>query len=248
MKPLIGLTCNYGILGSGASSVSTPHMPQEFDNISDNYIKAIERAGGIPVIIPIYKDEETIKDILDRLDGVLLTGGSDVGSHHFGERPSAKLGTISNSRDIQELFIAKYILNETKKPLMGICRGLQLLNVAANGTLIQDLQEVGYNKHNIDAYPRYLPSHNDIVEKGSFLSSVFANEKIGVNSYHHQAVKDVAKGFKVTAKSEDNVIEALEIENINERFVLGVQWHPEALVDYSEHQAIFKEFVSRCQK
>ncbi|MEG0898180.1 MAG: gamma-glutamyl-gamma-aminobutyrate hydrolase family protein [Oscillospiraceae bacterium] len=245
MKPLIGLTCNFGIVESSLSSVSTPHMPQEFNQLSDNYIKAIEKAGGIPIIIPIYSDNKTVLDILERVDGVILTGGGDIGSHHFGERPSSKLGTISNDRDEQELFIANYILYKTAKPLLGICRGMQVMNVAGNGTLYQDLEECGFDNHCIDAYPRYIPSHQAVLANNSFLHSLFKTSEIGVNSYHHQAVKDVAENFIVTAKSEDDVIEAIEYKNMTERFALGLQWHPESLTDFDSQQSIFSEFINR---
>lgn len=246
MKPLIGLTCNFG---SGTYSSPAPHYPLQFNKISQNYIEAVERAGGIPVVIPIYTDKTTdLKDLADRLDGIIFTGGEDVGPHHFGEFPSAKLGNISNDRDLNEIALANYVIKETKKPVMGICRGLQLINVVCGGTLYQDLQENGYNNHTVDSYPRYIPCHKNDIVNGSMLHSIVNTDVLGVNSFHHQAAKQPGPDLCVTAKSEDGIIEALELKNPNGRFLLAVQWHPEALQDYEEHRNIFKAFINAAEK
>ena len=246
MKPIIAVTCNFGFIDKNAPS-SNPHPPMEFDNVSDNYIKAVEAAGGIPLVLPIYADESTLIEALERADGVLFTGGADVGPHHFGEFPSNKLGNVSNSRDIQELAAAKYVLQKTNKPVLGICRGLQLLNIAAGGTLYQDLMENGFNNHTIDTYPRYIPSHKNKIVADTTLKSIVGSDSIGVNSFHHQAIKDVADGLKISAYSEDGLIEALENAE-SDRFILGVQWHPEALQSYEEHRNIFKAFIESTEK
>ena len=241
MKPLIGLTCNFT---NGTYSSPAPHYPLQFNKLSQNYIEAVERAGGIPVIIPIYTDKSIdLKDLADRLDGIIFTGGEDIGPHHFGEFPSAKLGNISNDRDLNELALAKYVINETNKPIMGICRGLQVLNVVCGGTLYQDLQENGFNNHTVDSYPRYVPCHKNDVFDGSMLHSIVKTHKLPVNSFHHQAVKDPAPNLCVVAKSEDGIIEALELKNPDNRFFLAVQWHPEALPDFEEHRNIFSAFI-----
>ncbi len=245
LKPIIAVTCNFGFLDEDYPS-KNPHPPMEFDNVSDNYIKAVENAGGIPMVLPIYNDEKTIKEALERVDGILFTGGDDVGPHHFGEFPSKNLGNISNSRDLQEIAAAKYVLNETQKPVLGICRGLQLLNIAAGGTLYQDLTENGFNNHTIDAYPRYIPSHKNKIYDNTRLKLIVKTDMLGVNSYHHQTVKDVAKGFKISAESEDGLIEALEGMD-NNRFLLGVQWHPEAMQSYEEHRNIFRAFIESAE-
>ncbi len=248
MKPLIGITCSYGIVsGSSLSSVSTAHMPQEFNQLSNAYVKAVENAGGVPVIIPLYNNIENIIPLLEALDGIVLSGGADVSSIMYGQRPSGKLKATTPLRDKQEIEIVKHIVKRRNIPVLGICRGMQILNIAYGGSLYQDLESDGFSCHLLNMYPRSYETHTVTPCKASVLSGILGNTEIGVNSFHHQAVKNIGDGLEVTALSEDNVIEAME-NCQKDKFIIGVQWHPEELLDDAKQQEIFKTLVNSCKK
>ncbi len=245
MKPLIGITCNF-IVANMASSTTTSHMPSMANVISETYVKAVEKAGGIPVIIPTTEDMDLVTAMIDRLDGVIISGGVDVDSWKYNHRPAATLGEICPVRDDLEIFIANYVIEKTNKPLLGICRGVQVMNVAAGGTLHQDLQSDGYEKHALNIYPRDYLSHGITIQPNSTLSEIYGDNTIRVNSFHHQAVRQVAPTYVAVAHSEDGVIEAIEHEKCNEgRFIIGVQWHPEILTKYDFQMKLFDEFINK---
>jgi len=238
-KPIIGIT---GSLGLGIYSLQQEHMPAQQHRLSDSYIQAILRAGGIPVILPSLMEEEAMKAMVDALDGVLLSGGGDVDSRLYGKRATGRLGTVSPLRDTAELAVAKYVIRETNKPLLGICRGVQVMNVAMGGTLHIDLPEDGKLCHSLTMYPRDLTSHEVELAAGSRIQKLSGGDRIRVNSFHHEAVETVAEGFKATAWSvPDRVVEAIELPG--DRFVVGVQWHPEELTAMEEARGLFRGFV-----
>lgn len=248
MKPLIGLTSNYvgddkvfSKLGAGAKG-------QEWSAIANDYSDAIIKAGGIPVVIPISTDKEYIKEIANRLDGIIFTGGADIDPILAKQRPSSKVGNITPLRDEQELFLLDYFYKNTNKPIFGICRGIQLLAVYFGGKLIQDIPSEGYLDHSINCNYAWNVTHSVSIDKESVLYEILGKEEIFVNSYHHQAPKEINSEFKIVAKSEDNVIEAIENNNIKERFIMGIQWHPEMLHSkHSEQQDIMNYFVNTCK-
>lgn len=240
MKPIIGISCGFSYT---VKSINFAHDPQKSHMLGDSYIKAVENAGGIPVIIPNYLDAADAAALADTLDGLLISGGPDVDPALYGERALKEVTAISERRDATELTITRYVAKKTEKPILGICRGIQLLNVALGGSLIQDLSAEGKPEHRMEMYPSHMPSHKDHVIKGTRLFNILGKAEAEVNSFHHQAVRDVAPGFIVSAVSDpDDVIEAIELPG--ERFVLGVQWHPEGMVFHDEHQAIFRAFVN----
>ena len=244
MKPLIGITCSMGL---GIYSMTQENMPQLQHRMNDTYIKAIEHAGGIPVVLPSYENVSLMKDVVDRLDGVLLSGGDDVDPAHFNMRPNAHLGTVTPRRDAAELAIARYVIEETRKPLLGICRGIQVMNVAMGGSLHIDLPTEGKLAHSLGMYPRGALSHRVEVDAGTHLADIMGAGERGVNSFHHQAIRDVADGLVVSAvSSDDEVVEAVELPG--ERFVVGVQWHPEELTEYPEARNLFLSFVEAAAK
>jgi putative glutamine amidotransferase len=248
MKPLIGITCSYGIVsGNSLSSVSTAHMPQEFNQLSNAYVKAVENAGGVPVIIPLYNNIQNIIPLLEVLDGIVLSGGVDISSIMYGQRPSGKLKTITPLRDKQEIEIVNHIIKHRYIPVLGICRGMQILNIAYGGSLYQDLESNGFGCHLLNMYPRNYETHTVTPCESSILYGIFGNAQVGVNSFHHQAVENIGNGLKVAALSDDNVVEALE--NCEEdKFIIGIQWHPEELSDDIKQQEIFKTFINSCKK
>jgi putative glutamine amidotransferase len=216
------------------------------------YCEAVALAGGAPVLIPLELGERAWRSIYRRLDGLLLPGGVDVAPAYYGEDPQPKLGKVSDALDEAELVLTHWAL-EDGLPLFGVCRGIQLINVAAGGSLYQDLptQFPGALRHRF-APPKYTREHRGhlvhiqpdsrLAQALGSANSIGVAKKLGalevpVNSRHHQAVKDVAPGFVVTARAPDGVIEGLEIESLEIEapqggqtpFVVGVQWHPENL-------------------
>lgn len=244
MKPLIGITCSMGL---GIYSMTMENLPQEQHRMNDSYVKAIQQAGGIPVVIPAYEDLSFVEELISRLDGVLLSGGGDLDPTLYDCRPNAHLGSVSPRRDAAEIAIARHVLRETDKPLLGICRGVQVMNVAMGGSLYIDLPDEGKLAHALSMYPRHQVSHEIDVREKTHLAKAMGVGKRYVNSFHHQAVKELAEGFTVSAYSEpDAVIEAIELPG--ERFVVGVQWHPEELTAREEAKQLFRNFVTAATK
>ena len=188
-------------------------------------------AGGVPVFVPLGLESAVLRSLFSRLDGILLSGGGDVNPAHKGEE-------IEHLRDQLELTLARLAI-ESPKPILGICRGLQVLNVAHGGTLIRDiatewpgaLDHQGHDNESAELV------HGVGVELGSLLYTLTRSRHLSVNSSHHQAVKEIAPGWRVAAQAEDRVIEALELPG--HPFALGVQWHPERLLNRSESRALF---------
>lgn len=233
MKPVIGITSNV-----------------EFDlkhTLSNDYLQAVINAGGIPFVIPIGVEND-VRQIAEKLDGLVLSGGGDIDPTLFGEEPHQKLGSISPGRDSSEMALIQRFL-EIDKPILAICRGIQILNIAAGGDMFQDIHSQTDNEliqHSQNA-TRYHYSHYVKVEKNSLLENIAGQTKFKVNSFHHQAVRNVATPFIVSARASDGIIEA--IESPQHKFVLGVQWHPEplALNEDNISKAIFKRFIDSCQ-
>jgi putative glutamine amidotransferase len=239
MIPLIGITCR-----SDESKRGT-EVPRF--SVNQSYIRCVEAAGGLPFPIPLVESEDVLRAIYDRLGGLLLTGGDDVDPAYYGEAPHPKLGEVDRPRDRVELALTRWALADGL-PILAICRGIQVLNVAAGGTLYQDIaaQVCGAIEHTYyPDHPRDLIAHPITVEPGSRLAAILGDVTLGVNSLHHQAVKDVAPGFAVTARAPDGLVEA--IEGVDPPFVLGVQWHPEEMTRDARMQRLFEVFVRKAR-
>ncbi|WP_125582744.1 gamma-glutamyl-gamma-aminobutyrate hydrolase family protein [Levilactobacillus cerevisiae] len=205
-------------------------------------VEAIVKTGGLPIILPSI-DPEDVADYLPLFDGVVFLGGADVDPTFFGEEPHVRLGKTYRKRDLFEIELLKQAV-AANKAILGICRGLQLINVGLDGTLYQDLSEdpTARLKHSQAAMGNQ-PSHHVTVVSGSTLATL-TGERPYVNSRHHQAVKDVAPNLRVAATADDQVIEALESRDSDQ--ILGVQWHPENMYKHHvESRQIFKNFVDR---
>lgn len=195
----------------------------------EGYFTSILKAGGVPFIIPPFDDTNSLINTLESLDGVLLTGGADINPLFLGEEPIKELHSINPRRDRQELLLAR-LAADRQIPILGICRGMQLMNAAFGGSLYQDIHsqmEGTRIKHDQDLGRGYA-SHTVEIEKDSLLYKLFGTERLPVNSFHHQAVKDVAPGFRATAHATDGVIEAME--SAEYKSMMGVQWHPECFI------------------
>lgn len=192
---------------------------------TETYIKAIRRAGGTPIIIPITTNEAELKAVLKRIDGVVMTGGEDVEPWRYGEQPTPELGGVYPERD--EFDIKLIQLAAAKRlPIMGICRGAQVMNVAFGGTLYQDIpSQLPQSK--VDHYFGTKRAHKIEIKQESNLHKILGDEAI-VNSVHHQSVKKLAPGFIVTAVAEDGVVEGIEMES--GKPIFGIQFHPEVFV------------------
>lgn len=215
----------------GVTTSATVDKSPERAYVNASYLRAVEAAGGVPVLLPPHLSERARHALWERLDGVLLTGGGDIAPARFNEPEHPTLIDVSPLRDALELDIVERAL-EGGVPLLAICRGLQVLNVALGGTLYQDLPTdkpgaVAHSQHE----PRDEPTHAvKVMAEGTRLASIVGVPDLEVNSFHHQAIKRLAEGLRDVAWAPDGVIEAVEMEG--ERFVLGVQWHPEDLVSH----------------
>ena len=211
-RPVIGITANYSDIDA---------------TVRDRYYKQIINAGGVPVIIPPFADTAIIADTLEKVDGILLTGGGDYNPLWCGEEPSPKLHNINKERDAAELILTRLAYNK-QIPMLGICRGIQTLAMALGGHVAQDISSQATIKHSQDA-DREEATHSVIIEEGSILFSIYHNRigSLPVNSFHHQAVDNPGSLFRATAHSKDGIIEA--IESTEYKNVMGVQWHPEWL-------------------
>ncbi len=219
-------------------------MPARF-SMSRPYISALAAVGAAPIIIPLDLPDESLRAIYSVLDGLFLAGGGDMNPVCYGQDLYSKTEGLDLLRDDAELKFARWAL-EDHMPILGVCRGVQALNVAAGGTLIQDVTDMipqAIRHQYFPEKPREYVAHEVATVNGTRLSAILGNEA-RVNSFHHQAVKTVAPGFRVSAYAPDGVIEA--IEHSNGTFAVGVQWHPESLAPSDpKMMALFDAFVQQ---
>jgi putative glutamine amidotransferase len=218
--------------------------------INGLYTAALADSGAAPVAIPLNLPEDALAVIFERLDGVLLAGGVDVDPAHYGEAHHPALGQVDAARDATELILTRWAL-AADRPVLGICRGIQTLNVAAGGSLYQDIpaQLPAAQRHNyrLAESPWERPTHRVRLAPDSRLAEILGVTELGVNSFHHQAVRRPALGLTPTAWAEDGVVETLE-GAAGRCFVLGVQWHPEGMFRTDPlAQKLFAAFVAACR-
>jgi putative glutamine amidotransferase len=235
-RPLIGVTPWYD-------------YDKKITYIKNGYCEGINNAGGIGLLLPVTQDTDELDDIIEKCEGFLISGGPDVDAVIYGENNLPFNGEISPYRDFSEIYLIKKAI-ELNKPIFGICRGIQIMNVAMGGTLYQDIhsqiKDREILKHS-QAAPKWYPTHKINIQEGTRLFEIFEKQSIGVNSYHHQAVKDIAPGFTISSRSEDGIIESMEYNN--HIFAIGVQWHPELMwQEDNSFLSLFEEFVSCCSK
>jgi len=232
-KPRIGISGNFNV----SSGLCT---------LAEAYYKSIEKAGAIPVIIPPVADVSGIDSLLEALDGIVLSGGADIDPIFMDSLPGKNV-CVNPARDLPEMLLVRLAMDR-RMPILGICRGIQILTVALGGKLYQDIK----SEYKSDALEhsqkseRYMTSHSVNLEPDSLLASLYGCQRMEVNSFHHQAVCEVPKGFKVVAHSDDGLIEAME--STEYRQVIGVQWHPECMIMNSDlsMMPIFDWLVAQC--
>ncbi|MBA3670510.1 MAG: gamma-glutamyl-gamma-aminobutyrate hydrolase family protein [Gemmatimonadaceae bacterium] len=242
-RPIIGIpTQTLQSLG-GVSAEIPPSWV-----MSQRYILTLTAAGAIPWMIPLV-DEETLRGIFDALDGVFLPGGADIDPASYGSGSKALCDKTDPERDRVEIALARWAIQD-HKPVLGVCRGMQLINVAAGGTLYQDIaqQRTGSIKHdyfpfNGQSYARDHLAHTVEVSPSSRLATLFGAGELRVNSMHHQGVRELGTGLRETAVAPDGLIEGIEATDGG--YVFAVQWHPETLTESNDQmRALFSDFIS----
>ena len=220
-QPIIGITGNYEELTC---------------KLGQGYYKSVVAAGGVPLIIPPVADKNTLLNTLNHIDALILSGGGDFNPLYAHEEPSNRLHGINSERDLPELMITQLAYNR-QMPILGVCRGIQTLAMALGGRIWQDISEKTTNKHSQDAERNEL-THSVNIEPDSVLHDIFGREKMLVNSFHHQAVREPGPRFRVVAKAPDNIVEAMESSEFKP--IIGVQWHPES---YEEGLPLFQWLI-----
>lgn len=236
MKPRIGLT-----------TFNDQQTRATYISLSNHYVRSIMDAGGLPFAIPQHENAEMTEDYVANLDGLVLSGGKDSDPFSYGQEPLPELKTFDAGRDEWEFALFSAAMKRGI-PLLGICRGHQLINIAMGGTLYQDLraQVPGAAAHNPEGFPVDRLFHSIAIAEDSLLHRVFGKSTIRVNSFHHQAVAELAPGLVVSALSPDGVIEGFESIDKG-KFIVGVQFHPECLtLRFPEFSRLFRAFVDAC--
>jgi putative glutamine amidotransferase len=222
VNPLIGVT----------TSITVGKVPERA-YVNSSYLHAVQQAGGVPVLLAPQLSAVSFERLVRGMDGLLLTGGGDIDPSVFGEAPHPTASEVAPARDALELSLVRLML-ERRLPILAICRGLQVLNVALGGTLFQDVgSDPGTQLPHRQGEPRDQPTHKVRLKAGSRLAETLGTDEIEVNSLHHQAVKTLGRGLLATAWAPDQIVEGIEVSDAG-CLVLGVQWHPEELVASSE--------------
>ncbi len=236
-KPLIGITTRNGKDSDGHPLTALQH----------SYTKAIIQAGGLPVLIPAIFDEADFLDLYSRLAGILFSGGGDVSLDYFRGDKHPRIGEVDPSRDATEMGLMKVAVNDGK-PILGICRGAQVMNVALGGTLYTHIHDQikGALDHDYPGDLRRELVHPVNVDEESRAAGFFGETFLNVNSLHHQSLKDIASPLRVVGHAPDGVIEVVEIPD--HPYAVAVQWHPEWLTDQIPMQRLFKSFVDASAK
>ncbi len=245
MAPVIGVTAT---LKEDANSVAERPLGS-FVRADLDYVAGVAQAGGIPMILPPVPG--TAEGVAGNIDGLLLCGGSDLDPAYYGEKPIPELDVTLPVRDTFEMDLVEQAL-ERGMPVFGICRGLQVLNVALGGTLYQDLPSQLHP--DLIAHRQQIPkwqwTHEVEADGGSNIVKIMGSDNLRVNSYHHQAIKDLAEPLAAVAHASDGVIEAVEARDLSKRWIVGVQWHAEAMRDSegAEHRNLFSAHVAAAER
>ncbi len=232
-------------IGISASQYQKPGRTWRYNIAYEPNIVAIERAGGLPIIIPASVSMDTLDAIYQRLDGVLLPGGGDINPQAYGQQAHETIDSVDDARDSIEMTLTRKAVADDL-PIFGICRGVQVMNVALGGSLLQDIPSMVEHaaRHTIDKErePRSKVLHDVRIEEGTRLAQIIGESVVPVNSIHHQALGNIAPGARVTAYSSDGLKEGIELPD--KHFALAVQWHPEDMIDDDPRmQALFDAFV-----
>jgi len=240
-KPFIGISSSLLTINQGS------FIGRERTFVGYDYVQSVVSTGGVPFVLPVVTEEELIYDQIKMMDGLLLSGGYDVNPQFYGEEPAQGLETVNQERDLHEMQLAR-LAYQAGKPIFGICRGLQLLNVVFGGSLYQDIYSAIPHalQHDQKMKPQ-MGTHQVNVVENTLLHQIVDQKQLLTNSYHHQAIKTLAPTFIVNARSKDGLIEG--IEKKDHPFILAVQWHPELMFNHSLPMLkLFEAFVQAAVK
>ena len=214
-------------------------------NIRNTYINAIEGAGGLPLVVPYLKKFETVDALINACDGFVFTGGGDIEPKRYGHEKKDTCGGIEYYRDELEFRVFPSVF-ASGKPILAVCRGIQLVNVCFGGTLYQDIPtELDTNVIHKQKEPDDAPSHEVNVLENTPLYDLLKSTRITANSFHHQAIKDLGNGLEITALADDGIVEGVYLRG--ERYLMAYQWHPERLFDTDVHnRLVFEDFIKAC--
>jgi putative glutamine amidotransferase len=243
-RPLIGVTTSELRKAETVSPTPEGEPPRHEMALGLTYMKAVEVAGGVPVVIPPM-DAGLIGALLDHLDGVCLSGGPDIHPDHYGQEPHDQLGPTAPDLDRFELEVARQA-DRKGLPLLAICRGMQALNISRGGDLLQHIPDRWLEIEHRQKMPGQTASHRVDLDPSSRISSIVGAPVIAVNSFHHQAVDQVGSGLVATGWAPDGATES--IEDPDRDFLIGVQWHAELMVDQPDHFELFHRFVLACEE
>ena len=232
MRPIIG------VLAEIDNELSTM--------VQNPYIHAIEKSGGIPVLFPYVGECKTIERLVDICDGFFFTGGADIDPKRYGEEPRETIGDVQEHRDEFEFNVFQRVI-KTSKPILAICRGAQLINVALGGTLYQDIpSEVQTKILHKQIEPKFSNSHDVRIMINTPLYEMMRTERIKANSFHHQAIKTLGDGLEIMALAKDGIIEA--VYSSGRQYIRAYQWHPERLFETdTKNRIIFEDFIRVCE-
>jgi putative glutamine amidotransferase len=241
VRPLIGVTPGW----------AGPNPNRDFGKTADilysdiNYLRRIEEAGGLPLLLPHCDEPGALDQLADSMDGLLFTGGEDVDPAHYSQDVHPQT-VVAEARDNFEIRLFRAFF-ETGKPILAICRGIQLINVALGGSLLQDLPSQTGSSHHSQKVPTGTPTHEVQLLESSRLARTFGLSVIEVNSHHHQAVDTLGDGLQAVGWSEDGIVEA--VEHTHHAYLTAVQWHPERLLSRMEIQRkLFDSFITACRE
>ena len=243
--PVIGVTVNNTILPSkDMYEQILGFTAQEWHLVAHDYIRELEEAGALPILLPIYRKNLDPKRIIELCDGILVTGGRNTDPQRFGEKISPSISSINPWRDEWEIELIQELLKNGKIPVLGTCRGIQIINVACGGTLYQNLMEGGKDYHLMPpVIPAYHKTHNVTLTEGSRIREIMGESVIGTNSFHTMGVKALGKGLVATGTTPDGLVEVLEHED-RSRFFLATQFHPELMAPvHTEFRKIYNAFI-----
>lgn len=240
-KPVIGISGSITVMESGRF----PGYRRTY--VNEDYVTAVKMAGGIPLVLPMIDDETVIDDYMNVIDGLVLSGGHDVEPLRYKEQPLMRIGQTFPERDTFDIHLVERALDRDI-PVLGICRGHQILNVALGGSLYQDLSYIPSCEIKHDQYSDpSLPTHEVDIEPNSRLHRIVGQTRVRTNSFHHLAIKELAKDLQVVALSDDGVIEA--VEHKEKAHVMGVQWHPEMMAAKQDvyMSKLFHSLIEDCK-